>query len=199
MFLNDSANATITPMTFDPTDPRWTAEGIRLVPHDPSWTATFLDQATQLRSLIGDWLTGGLHHVGSTAIPGIHAKPVIDILGGVESLERSRPCIDLLAGEGWCYAPYRCEEMHWFCYPAPDHREYHLHLAPTDGRWFTDELAFRDYLRTNPDSARAYEDLKLQLATRFPDDREAYTDAKSDFIQQVLRRAKQPGTPTSRP
>lgn len=76
--------------------------------------------------------------------------------------------------------------MHWFCKPHPSRRTHHLHLVPTDSNRFHDELAFRDRLRANPETAEEYAALKRDLAERFADDREAYTDAKADFIKRVL-------------
>ena len=135
---------------------------------------------------IGAWATGGVHHVGSTAVPGLDAKPIIDILVGVDGLDVSRACFEPLAGLGYLYAPYRSEEMHWFCKPHPSRRTHHLHLVPTESSRFADELGFRDRLRATPETARAYANLKRELATHFRDDRDAYTEAKADFIGEVL-------------
>jgi GrpB-like predicted nucleotidyltransferase (UPF0157 family) len=119
-------------------------------------------------------------------VPGLEAKPIIDILVGVEDLETSRRCFEPLAGLEYLYAPYRAEEMHWFCKPEPARRTHHLHLAPVGGRRYADELAFRDRLRADPAVAADYAALKRDLAARFAEDREAYTDAKSDFIRSAL-------------
>jgi GrpB-like predicted nucleotidyltransferase (UPF0157 family) len=113
-----------------------------------------------LASSIGDWAVGGIHHVGSTSVPGLDSKPVIDILIGVSSLEESRACFDRLAGLGYLYAPYRTHEMHWFCKPDLSRRTHHLHLVPTASARFRDELAFRDYLRDHRDVAQEYGALK---------------------------------------
>jgi GrpB-like predicted nucleotidyltransferase (UPF0157 family)/ribosomal protein S18 acetylase RimI-like enzyme len=161
-------------------------EPIRLVSYDPSWPAKFAEERGALEGTIGSWATGGVHHVGSTAVPGLDAKPIIDILVGVDSLEASRVCFDPLAKLSYLYAPYRTDEMHWFCKPHPSRRTHHLHLVPTDSSRFRDELAFRDRLRANPETAGEYAALKRDLAERFADDREAYTDAKADFIRRVL-------------
>ena len=176
-------------MSFDHTDQRWVDEAVHLVAYDPGWTQKFDTVAAALAPMLRPWLTGGLHHVGSTAIPGLAAKPVIDVLAGVASLDDSRPCIDVLRDVGWWYAPYRTEDMHWFCAPSPAHREFHLHVAETGGSWLMRELAFRDYLRANPPTAKKYEALKVTLAKRYPNDREAYTDGKAGFIESVLRAA----------
>jgi len=163
-------------------------EPIRLVPYDPSWPQRFAAERAALADAIGAWATGGIHHVGSTAVPGLDAKPIIDILVGVDSLDASRDSFDHLAALGYLYAPYRIEEMHWFCKPHPSRRTHHLHLVPTRSGRFRDELAFRDMLRSDGEFAQEYAALKHELAERFADDREAYTDAKSDFIRSVLAR-----------
>lgn len=159
---------------------------IRVVPYDPAWPARFEAERGALDEAIGEWATGGIHHVGSTAVAGLDAKPIIDILVGVESLETSRACFSPLAELGYKYAPYRAEEMHWFCKPDPRRRTHHLHLVPKDSSRFGDELAFRDLLRLNSERAKEYAELKYRLAARFEHDREAYTDAKADFIRRAL-------------
>jgi GrpB-like predicted nucleotidyltransferase (UPF0157 family)/GNAT superfamily N-acetyltransferase len=160
-------------------------EPIRLVAYDSSWPDRFERERAALEEAVGAWATGGIHHVGSTAVPGLDAKPIIDILVGVDSLDASRACFEPLAKLGYVYAPYRAEEMHWFCKPHPSRRTHHLHLIPTGSSRFRDELAFRDRLRASPDVAAEYVALKRSLAERFADDREAYTDAKADFIGSV--------------
>lgn len=169
-----------------PDDPA--EEPIRLVPYDPAWPRQFAEERAALAEAIGVWASGGIHHVGSTAVPGLAAKPVIDILVGVESLEASRACFERLARLEYLYAPYRAEEMHWFCKPHPSRRTHHLHLVPTAAQRFRDELAFRDRLRSSLQTAGEYAILKHGLAQRFAEDREAYTDAKGDFIARVLGR-----------
>lgn len=97
-----------------------------------------------LEEVIGEWTPGGIHHVGSTAVPGLEAKPIIDILAGVSDLETARACFGPLADLGYLYAPYLPEEMHWFCKPHPARRTHHLHLVPTGSQRYRYELAFRD-------------------------------------------------------
>lgn len=161
-------------------------EPIRIVPYDPRWPALFAAEQAALDAAIGAWATGGIHHVGSTAVPGLNAKPIIDILAGVESLDASRGCFEPLAGLEYLYAPYLAEEMHWFCKPDPSRRTHHLHLIPVGSPRYVAELAFRDRLRTDPTRSREYALLKRDLAARFRNDREAYTDAKSGFIRETL-------------
>jgi GrpB-like predicted nucleotidyltransferase (UPF0157 family) len=166
-------------------------QAVRIAPYDPRWPARFEEERAALEPAIGDWVVGGIHHVGSTSVPGLEAKPIIDVLVGVGGLEESRSCFDRLAGLGYVYAPYRAEEMHWFCKPSPRRRTHHLHLVPADSSRFRDELTFRDYLRSDRDVAREYGALKRNLAREFEHDREAYTAAKADFIRRAVARASQ--------
>lgn len=163
-----------------------TDEPIRIVPYDPAWPERFEWERAALNDTIGEWVDGGVHHVGSTAVRGLPAKPVIDILVGVKSLEESRACFERLGGLGYLYVPYRGEEMHWFCKPDPSRRTHHLHLIPTGSPRFCDELAFRDYLRAHHDVAEAYGALKRRLAEEFTNDREAYTEGKTEFIRVTV-------------
>jgi GrpB-like predicted nucleotidyltransferase (UPF0157 family) len=165
-------------------------EEIRLRSYDPTWPAQFDREASALTGALGRHVAGGVHHVGSTAVPGLTAKPIIDIMIGVSDLDSSRPCIDLLAEMDYCYAPYRQDVMHWFCKPSPARRTHHLHLVPTGSERFTDVLAFRDYLRTHPVAVRQYEELKRQLATRHSHDRDAYTDGKSAMVAAITADAR---------
>jgi GrpB-like predicted nucleotidyltransferase (UPF0157 family)/GNAT superfamily N-acetyltransferase len=162
-------------------------EPVRLSSYDPRWPASFERERIALEATIGEWVVGGVHHVGSTAVPGLEAKPIVDILVGVGDLESSRASFGPLEGLGYLYAPYRADEMHWFCKPHPARRTHHLHLAPADSQRFADELAFRDLLRSDAETTRAYAALKRDLADQFRDDREAYTEAKGDFIRKALQ------------
>jgi GrpB-like predicted nucleotidyltransferase (UPF0157 family) len=161
-------------------------EPIRIVPYDSDWPARFEQESEALAAAIGPWVTGGIHHVGSTAVPGLDAKPIVDILAGVRDLEESRECFEPLAQLDYMYAPFLPDQMHWFCKPHPSRRTHHLHLVPAGSRRYLDELAFRDRLRADPETAEEYAALKRDLASRFEQDREAYTDAKSEFILRVL-------------
>jgi GrpB-like predicted nucleotidyltransferase (UPF0157 family) len=161
------------------------------VPYDEAWPVRYAEERAALLAAIGDWVLGGVHHVGSTAVPGLDAKPTIDILVGVRDLQEARLSFDRLGALGYLYAPYRASEMHWFCKPDPSRRTHHLHLVATDSARFRDELAFRDHLRGHPDVAEEYARLKRRLANAFEHDREAYTAAKADFIRGVVDRVQQ--------
>jgi GrpB-like predicted nucleotidyltransferase (UPF0157 family) len=161
---------------------------IEVVDYDPAWSERFATERDALLPTLRIWLAGEIEHVGSTAVAGLCAKPVIDILVPVHDLAGSRPAIDVLERwHGYLYAPYRSDEMHWLCKPAPDVRTHHVHLIPVTSRTYRQRLAFRDALRTDPALSQRYGELKRQLARQHPDDREAYTEAKAPFIAAVLR------------
>jgi len=162
---------------------------IEIVPYDPSWPALFEREREALMDAIGAWLVGPVEHIGSTAIPGLAAKPVIDIIAGVATLEGSRPALAAAAALGYCYFPYRPETEHWFCKPSPAFRTHHLHLMPFGGPEWLGTIAFRDYLRSHPSIAAEYAELKAGLAREHRDDREAYTAAKAPFITRVTTAA----------
>jgi GrpB-like predicted nucleotidyltransferase (UPF0157 family) len=91
---------------------RWSDEPVHVVPDDPTWPARFEAERSLLEAAIGDRVVAGIHHVGSTAVTGLAAKPVIDILVGVRDLASSRACFEPLATIGYLYAPHRADEMH---------------------------------------------------------------------------------------
>ena len=160
---------------------------IRVVPFDPSWPEKFDQERALLERLIDKWVAGGIEHVGSTAVPGLSAKPVIDVMVGVASLDASEPAKAVLVEHGYSYSAYKTDVMHWLCKPSFAFRTHHLHLIPYDSPLWHERLAFRDLLRADPTVAKEYEALKLDLARRHEFDREAYTDAKYPFIQRVLK------------
>lgn len=163
---------------------------VHLAPYNPSWPSAFEVERGALERTLKPWLSGPIEHIGSTAVAGLLAKPVIDIMAAVDTLDVSRPAIPVLVGLGWAYFPYRAEVMHWFCKPSPAFRTHHLHLVPFNSPLWTERLAFRDYLRRNPTVAAEYAQLKRELAERYEFDREAYTDAKGPFVRRVLDRAR---------
>lgn len=162
---------------------------IIIAPYDFDWPAKFEAERQLLSALLGPFLVGSIEHIGSTSVLGMPAKPVIDILGPVRDLESSRPAIDLLGTLGYRYFPYEADVMHWLCKPSDVERTHHLHLVPFGSRLWRERLAFRDALRSDGAVRRAYAELKRKLAAEFRDDREAYTEGKTAFIQSVVRSA----------
>jgi GrpB-like predicted nucleotidyltransferase (UPF0157 family) len=160
---------------------------IEVVPYDPLWPSKFETERALLQTVLAPWLAGPVEHIGSTAIPGMPAKPVIDIMAAVHTLEASRPAINALAEAGYVYFPYRPDIMHWFCKPSAAFRTHHLHLVPLGSQRWIDCLAFRDVIRSASALSAEYAGLKNRLAQEFKFNREAYTDGKTPFVERVLR------------
>ena len=139
--------------------------------------------------MLAPWLDGGIHHVGSTAVPGLAAKPIVDVMAGVRDLEEARAAFRPLAELEYVYFPYRVY-YHWFCKPSPYARTHHLILVEPSHLEFHARLAFRDHLCAHPETAAEYQALKLRLAREHREDREAYTNGKSEFIRKVLAEAQ---------
>jgi GrpB-like predicted nucleotidyltransferase (UPF0157 family) len=158
---------------------------VEIVPYDATWPMRFQEETEVLRRALATWLAGPIEHIGSTAIPGLAAKPVIDIMAGVQTLDDSRPAIAAATELGYCHAPYQAEFEHWFCKPSPAFRTHHLHLVPVGTPRWIRPIAFRDYLRAHTDVAGEYEVLKRRLAQEHRLDREAYTQAKRSFVDRI--------------
>ena len=160
---------------------------VLIEPYNPAWPAMFEAEKAALAEVLAPWLAGPIEHVGSTAVPGLPAKPVIDIMGAVRDLSSSSAAIEPLRRLSYCYFDYEAELMHWFCKPSDTERTHHLHLIPFGAPLWNERLAFRDRLRTSEAVRSAYRDLKLSLAARFKHDREAYTEAmQTAFHRSVL-------------
>jgi len=159
---------------------------IEVVPYDAGWPAAFAAERALLEQALRPWLAGAIEHIGSTAVPGLPAKPIIDIMAPVTSLADSRPAIAAAESIAYVYFPYEPERMHWFCKPSPAFRTHHLHLVPFRSALWTQRIRFRDALRADSALAAEYAALKLGLAQRFRHDREAYTEAKTAFVERVV-------------
>jgi GrpB-like predicted nucleotidyltransferase (UPF0157 family) len=159
---------------------------VEVVAYDPAWPSKFEEERAVLEGLLAHWTIADIEHVGSTAVPGLAAKPVIDIMVPVESLEASRGSIEAASRAGYMYWPYKAEVMHWFCKPSVAHRTHHLHIVPFESPLWFERLRFRDALRSDSGLAERYAELKLHLARRYRHDREAYTEGKTGFVMSVL-------------
>lgn len=126
---------------------------IQIIAYDPNWAQSFLQERDTLVRVLKPWLKGPVEHIGSTAVPGLAAKPVIDIMAAVESLEASSDAIPVMGSLGYLYAPYRQDVMHWFCKPHRSFRTHHLHLVPYASALWTARVTFRDRLRDDQNVA----------------------------------------------
>ncbi len=157
-----------------------------IVAYDASWPTRFAEERAALAGVLSPWLAGPIEHIGSTAVPGLVAEPVIDIMAAVASLDASRPALAAVAALHYVYFPYREEIMHWLCKPSDEVRTHHLHLVPVGSALWHERLRFRDRLRSDARVAAEYAALKLELAARYEFDREAYTNAKESFVRRIL-------------
>ncbi|MFA5138822.1 MAG: GrpB family protein [Elusimicrobiota bacterium] len=178
---------------------RLVREEIAVVPYDPRWPELFEREKEHLLSCLPKGLVRRIEHFGSTAVPGLSAKPVIDMLIEVSSLEQTqRRVVPILEAQGYDYLwrPTLGDDgppfYAWFIKrdPATRRRTHHLHMVEGTFTEHWDRLLFRDYLIAHPETAREYGALKLRLATGSPKDRVAYTMGKTDFVTAVTRRAK---------
>jgi GrpB-like predicted nucleotidyltransferase (UPF0157 family) len=162
---------------------------VRVVPYNPEWAELFAAERQRLdHVLAAHGISLVIEHTGSTAVRGLAAKPVLDILAGWTSGEQRQPAINALQGAGYSYRGEQgIPERDFFRRGEP--RQYHVHLARIGSRFWREHRAFRDYLRTHDAVAAAYGLLKHTLAERHPDDRAAYIEGKTAFVDGVLARA----------
>ena len=164
-------------------------QSIELTAYDPTWPVRFAEQQTRLAALLKPWLAGEIEHAGSTAVPGLRSKPIVDILVPVQSLATSRTAIPILERDGWLFWPndpngnYRL----WFLRPSPSVRTHHLQVIQRGDPNLRALIAFRDALRQDPRLRMAYSSLNDDLARKHQSDRNAYSNAKTEFVQSVLK------------
>jgi GrpB-like predicted nucleotidyltransferase (UPF0157 family) len=176
---------------------RVTAEHVALVPHDPFWAKMFQLEKEHLQNCLPNDLIGRIEHFGSTAIPDMPAKPIVDMLVEVASLEQTRrkivPILELQEYE-YFWRPttgdFDPPFYAWFIKrDLNNNRTHHIHMVEKDFlHW--ERLFFRDYLIEHPRIAEKYSALKYGLAREFPTDRIAYTEGKTEFITRVTETAK---------
>lgn len=162
------------------------APTVRLECPDPSWPELFERERVALAAAIGERAVGGIHHVGGTAVSGVDAEPVIDILVGTEDLAAARACREPLAALRYVDQPAPRGQVVWLCKPRPDSCTHHLRLVATGSPPYRRELAFRDLLRSDRQVAIGYAWMKRDLARRFRNDRCRYTAAKIELIRSAL-------------
>jgi GrpB-like predicted nucleotidyltransferase (UPF0157 family) len=167
---------------------------IHIVDYDPRWPARFDEERSQLLDVVCDWVTG-IEHIGSTSVPGLAAKPVIDMLVGVQSLaDADQRCITPICELGYEYVPEFETVMPYRRYfrRLTDglNRSHQIHLVEKESEFWERHLLFRDYLRAHPEQAREYEQLKRRLAPQFSDVND-YAAAKTEFIRAAEARARE--------
>jgi GrpB-like predicted nucleotidyltransferase (UPF0157 family) len=172
---------------------KYGAGSIVVSEYDPTWPALFEQERARIKHALCSFALV-IEHVGSTAVPGLPSKPIIDLLVGVASLEQARErCIEPLEALGYNYMP---EYASWlpdelfFRKGPPGPWTHHVHMMePSRPPWET-RLVFRDYLRAHPEAARAYANVKRGLAASSNDDIEAYRTGKDVFVQETTAKAR---------
>lgn len=168
---------------------------IEIVSYDPHWPVLFAAEERVLRSALRPDAFVAIEHAGSTAIPGVAAKPIIDIFIAVPSIPvAKRTLVEPIKAVGYVYWGDNPNPERMFFVkgmpPFGTRRTHHVHLCePTSEHW-TRPLLFRDYLRQHPGQAALYVELKRDLAERYRDDREGYTAAKDAFVLEVVAKAR---------
>lgn len=162
-------------------------KSVRLSEPNQRWHEAYLLEEAAIRGALGD-LAVDIQHFGSTSIPEIKAKPIIDIAVGVRRFEDGLACVEPMASIGYDYAGSNIvPDDHIFGRGIPGETRTHLvHVVEHGGPTWRHFLLFRDRMRNRPDLAHAYEALKVELAAKYANDRAAYTAAKKDFIQKIL-------------
>ena len=169
----------------------WELFPIFLVEHDDAWRQQYEEIEGRLNELLSDCSVERISHIGSTAVDGIWAKNIVDVLVEFPSQSDLERAAERLEGSGFIMISDEGERISLNLGYTKDgfaERVYHVHLRLVGDN---DELYFRDYLNTHPQTAREYETLKLRLWRQFEHDRDAYTDAKTEFIRAVTARARE--------
>ena len=163
---------------------------VELRAHDDRWTDLFLVEAAQLRSMLGRAILA-VEHIGSTAIPAMPAKPLLDMMAAVADDTPVRDLVSGLAVLGYedC-GPAGVPERTLFAKGPPERRTHHLSLVPAGADYWRDQILFRDYLRAHGEAAAAYAALKQDLLRRYRTARPDYTGGKTAFVGEVLARAR---------
>ncbi len=174
-------------------------EDVAVVPYDAGWPELFRQEKEHLQSCLPNDLIRRIEHFGSTAVPGLSAKPVVDMLVEVTDLDATRDrIVPVLESQGYDYfwRPTHGDDgppfYAWFIKRDPQTgvRTHHIHMVEGDFADHWDRLFFRDYLIEHPEVAREYEGLKVRLASASRQDRVAYTRGKTEFVVRVTEQAK---------
>jgi GrpB-like predicted nucleotidyltransferase (UPF0157 family) len=158
--------------------------------YNPSWPVQFQKERRLLLTLFGDKVLD-IEHIGSTSVEGLWAKPILDIMVGVENLETIGQFIDPLNCIGYEFVDHRHFPDRRFFRKGPWRAgTHHLHVYKYKGQQWNDQIWFREYLKNHSETSREYCELKMKLAQQFRFDRGRYTAQKASFIQEVLKNAR---------
>jgi GrpB-like predicted nucleotidyltransferase (UPF0157 family) len=159
---------------------------IRIVDYDPLWPAQAAASIEAVRAALGESLAA-VEHIGSTSVPGLAAKPILDLMAGLRSLDEARACVPLVEALGYHYEPEDTIPDRVYFNKGPEGaRSHHLNLVVFGDAFWVRHLAFRDALRADTGLAAAYAALKRRLAAHYGANRLGYTDAKTAFIESTV-------------
>jgi len=165
---------------------------VEIVEYDPKWATLYREEKARVLAAVGH-LAVAVEHIGSTAVVGLGAKPIIDIMVGVNRLSDAQQCIEPLGSIGYEYQPEHevtMPERRFFGKgEPPKEQHYHLHMVEKGSEFWKTHLTFRDYLGTHPETSRQYCELKKKLASEYGSNREGYTEAKTSFIESIVAKA----------
>lgn len=161
-----------------------------IVDYDPPWPILYEEEKRRILEAVGHKVLA-VEHIGSTAVPGLGAKPIIDMMAGVHQSTDADDCIPMLKDIGYTDVTPLPEFPDWYyCLGKSPHSVgYHLHLVKFGSDHWEKHLLFRDLLRTHPELAQQYYELKRELASKYGSDRNAYTESKTSFIESVIAQA----------
>ena len=169
---------------------------VRLLAYQEEWRQLFAEEKARLQAALGETVLD-IQHVGSTSVPGLPAKPIIDIGIAVGNYEAATVCINPIEQLGYTYLGENgIPRRHYFRKGEP--RTHHIHMNEMRSVAWENQVLFRDYLLRHPEAVEAYAKLKITLVRQFPADRDAYTLRKAPLITQILdlareERSKRPG------
>jgi GrpB-like predicted nucleotidyltransferase (UPF0157 family) len=166
-----------------------------IVDYDPQWPVLYEEERRRILEVVGHKVLA-IEHIGSTAVPGLGAKPIIDMMAGVRESTDADECLPPLEKIGYRDVAPQPNNLEWYyCLgKGPHSTGYHLHLVKFVSPHWRRHLLFRNYLRTHPEAAQRYYELKKKLAAKHGSDRIGYTDAKTSFIESIIAQALQEGT-----
>lgn len=165
------------------------ARKIELTPHNPEWTTDYRVEAERLTAVLHPILRA-IHHIGSTAVPGIKAKPIIDILIEVDDIERVDAYNTAMSELGYiAKGENGIDGRRYFRRGSDSHHTHHIHVYQTGHPEIGRHLDFRDYLIANPAVAQAYSRLKEELSRRYYTNPPGYTSSKNDFVEAAIAEA----------
>ena len=166
---------------------------IEIVDYDPQWAVLFEEEKSRILDVI-EHIIVEVEHIGSTAVVGLGAKPIIDIMVAVTHLSDAERCIEPLRSIDYEYVPEHevsiPERRYFRKGHPPKEQHYHLHMVERTSDFWKNHLLFRNYLRGHPEAVQEYCELKKMLAVKYCPHREAYTIAKTSFIESIVAKAK---------